>query len=142
MATKCTGDCLNIKSEAVCIQPGTTYASLHKWPVAEVEFVWSISHGGSQRRTSVVNSISCRQVYLRSYPFSRKEDNGDIQEDFDGDDAGDGRNEGKCLGGGERKRTAKKSMTAVKTMLYWAFVGRFVCKYFSCACPTKVNVEE
>ncbi|KAJ4890489.1 hypothetical protein Rs2_30237 [Raphanus sativus] len=83
MASKCIGDCLDIKSDAGCVHQGTTYANLHKWPVAEVDFVRSLSSGCSNRSTSVVDSISYRQMYLRSYTFSREEDNEDLRGDLD-----------------------------------------------------------
>ncbi|ESQ37357.1 hypothetical protein EUTSA_v10002850mg [Eutrema salsugineum] len=136
MASTCLGDCLNIKSDVDCVRPGTTYAKLYKWPVAEAEFLRSISHGGSQRRASVVDSISCRQMYLRSYTFSRNEENEDGREDQDqdGDDASNGRNERRRFEGGERKKAAKKkSIRTSKTMLHRAFMGKLVLKCLSCA---------
>ncbi|KAL8092287.1 hypothetical protein AgCh_034543 [Apium graveolens] len=74
-----------------------TYENLYKWPESDAEFVRSVScngrgttdtdsstrpfmrsfstngrlDGASQPR--VVDSMSCRQIYLRSYTFSRKE---------------------------------------------------------------------
>ncbi|CAH2065227.1 unnamed protein product [Thlaspi arvense] len=72
-----------------------TYANLRKWPMAEAEFVRSISHGGSQRRTTVADSISCRQMYLRSYTFTRKES--------ECEDTSDQRKRG-----GKKKKAAKK----------------------------------
>lgn len=73
-----------------------TYENLYKWPESDAEFVRSVSCNGpwtdtdpstrpfmrsfttngrldgpSQHR--VVDSMSCRQIYLRSYTFSRKE---------------------------------------------------------------------
>ncbi|KAK6943726.1 hypothetical protein RJ641_024828 [Dillenia turbinata] len=57
-----------------------TYVNLYKWPESDVEFVKSVGktaaatagwcRGGHNR---VVDSISCRQMYLRSYTFSKKE---------------------------------------------------------------------
>ncbi|KAK1373658.1 Double-stranded RNA-binding protein 2-like [Heracleum sosnowskyi] len=53
-----------------------TYENLYKWPGSDAEFVRSFTtngrlDGASQPR--VVDSMSCRQIYLRSYTFSRKE---------------------------------------------------------------------
>ncbi|KVH90365.1 uncharacterized protein LOC112521048 [Cynara cardunculus var. scolymus] len=53
-----------------------TYQNLYKWPKSEVEFMnttvaRSNLHRHGQPRG--VNSISCRQLYLRSYTFSKKE---------------------------------------------------------------------
>lgn len=49
--------------------------NLYKWPESDAEFVRSVSRNGSriEAGTRVVDSISCRQMYLRSYTFSRKE---------------------------------------------------------------------
>ncbi|EYU38492.1 hypothetical protein MIMGU_mgv1a020143mg, partial [Erythranthe guttata] len=45
-----------------------------KWPESDAEFVKSAAgHGGARPRSRVVDSVSCRQMYLRSYTFSRKE---------------------------------------------------------------------
>ncbi|XP_043699048.1 uncharacterized protein LOC122649860 [Telopea speciosissima] len=58
------------------------YRNLYKWPESDAEFVRSVSsnsNGSSRNRgvgngnPRVVDSISCRQMYLRSYTFSRKE---------------------------------------------------------------------
>lgn len=62
-----------------------TYVNLYKWPESDAEFVRSMSANGCRSRSSgahahavanskVVDSISCRQKYLRSYTFSRKEE--------------------------------------------------------------------
>ncbi|WOL04749.1 hypothetical protein Cni_G13471 [Canna indica] len=68
-----------------------TYVNLYKWPESDAEFVKSVTsrRGGradgsdanldGRRKWSaatgpaVVDSFSCRQIYLRSYTFSRKE---------------------------------------------------------------------
>ncbi|XP_042495737.1 uncharacterized protein LOC122074834 [Macadamia integrifolia] len=61
-----------------------TYRNLYKWPESDAEFVRSVSSnsngssrssnwGGGHGHPRVVDSISCRQMYLRSYTFSRKE---------------------------------------------------------------------
>ncbi|MED6225695.1 hypothetical protein PIB30_096138 [Stylosanthes scabra] len=53
---------------------------MYKWPESDVKFVRSMSREGRRRchvygqhHPKVVDSISCRQMYLRSYQFSRKE---------------------------------------------------------------------
>ncbi|CAL9247447.1 unnamed protein product [Arabidopsis halleri] len=127
MASKCIGDCVNIKNDAVCVRPGRTHAKIHKWPMAEVEFVRSISHGGSQGRTTAVESLSCRQMYLRSYTFSKKEENGD------GDGGG---------GGEERKKAAKKYTRPSKRALLRRVVVRFTWKCLSCTCPNKFDLKQ
>ncbi|MQL93696.1 hypothetical protein Taro_026344 [Colocasia esculenta] len=64
-----------------------TYMNLYRWPESDAEFVKSVSSGEQRRRTQrqyqyqyrshahpmVVDSYSCRQMYLRSYTFSKKE---------------------------------------------------------------------
>ncbi|XP_052173698.1 uncharacterized protein LOC127789008 [Diospyros lotus] len=60
-----------------------TYANLYKWPESDAEFVMMRAVGrgcaaegngaGWHPPPRVVDSISCRQLYLRSYTFSRKE---------------------------------------------------------------------
>ncbi|XP_057779073.1 uncharacterized protein LOC130997677 [Salvia miltiorrhiza] len=51
-----------------------TYLNLYKWPESDAEFMKSAAmHGGAGPHSRVVDSISCRQMYLRSYTFSRKE---------------------------------------------------------------------
>lgn len=134
MASKCIDDCVNIETDAVYIRAVATYAKIHKWPMAEAEFVRSISHGGSQRRTKAADSISCRQMYLRSYTFSRKEneENGG----GGGGDTGDQRN------GEGRKKAAKKGMRNSKTTSCRAFIFRLVWKCLSCSSSTKVNIDQ
>ncbi|KAK4255005.1 hypothetical protein QN277_008068 [Acacia crassicarpa] len=55
-----------------------TYVDLHKWPESEAEFVKMVTSGKGRDSTSSpakgFDSISCRQMYLRSYTFSRKEE--------------------------------------------------------------------
>lgn len=52
-----------------------TYVNLYKWPESDAEFIKSVHRvaQGFQGQPRVVDSISCRQMYLRSYTFSRKE---------------------------------------------------------------------
>uniref|UniRef100_A0A1J3CCU9 Uncharacterized protein n=1 Tax=Noccaea caerulescens TaxID=107243 RepID=A0A1J3CCU9_NOCCA len=139
MASKCKGDCLNIKSDAACVRPGTTYANLHKWPMAEAEFLRSISQAGSQRRTTVVDGISCRQTYLRSYTFSSKEENKDGGGQDSNDDSGQ-RNERTCFGGGGgRKKTANRGM--MRSSKTTSFAVRVLWKCLTCTSSTRVNVE-
>ncbi|CAA7036751.1 unnamed protein product [Microthlaspi erraticum] len=136
MASSCIDDCVNIKREAIFVRTVTTYAKLHKWPMAEAEFVRSINHGGSLRRPMAADSRSCRQMYLRSYTFSRQENLDDGGRGGGGDgDSGDRRNEG-----GKRK-AAKKGMRKSETTSCRAFVFRLVWKCFSCASSSKVNID-
>jgi len=67
MASVCISNCANNKS--IPIRP--TFTNLYKWPESEVEFVKTMNSNNYRDRVEV-DSISCRQVYLRSYKFSRK----------------------------------------------------------------------
>ncbi|KAH1227587.1 hypothetical protein GmHk_10G027795 [Glycine max] len=74
MSSVCLSKCVNdARDPRVPVR--ATYVNLYKWPESDAEFVrrrGGGSHmcGGHPR---VVDSISCRQMYLRSYKFSRKE---------------------------------------------------------------------
>lgn len=85
------------KSSMSCIDAHepvrATYVNLYKWPESDAEFVKSVTSGrrgkvldGSAKgidldgrrkwstaEPAVVDGFSCRQIYLRSYTFSRKE---------------------------------------------------------------------
>lgn len=72
-----------------------TFVNLYKWPESDAEFVKSIMTEGRRGKSTaaisddrshvtrssskwspsppVVDSFSCRQMYLRSYPFSKEE---------------------------------------------------------------------
>lgn len=78
MTSVCISNCVNdTRDPRVPVR--ATYVNLYKWPESDAEFVRSRSRGmhvhGHHPR--VVDSISCRQMYLRSYTFSREEDNVD-----------------------------------------------------------------
>ncbi|KAH0470540.1 hypothetical protein IEQ34_000263 [Dendrobium chrysotoxum] len=51
----------------------SSYANLHKWAESDAEFVRSLYYAGFSNNPAVVDSYSCRQLYLRSYTFSKKE---------------------------------------------------------------------
>lgn len=134
MASKRIDNCVSIESDVLSVQKVTSYTNLHKWPMAEVEFVKSISHGNSQHRTMVMNNISCRQMYLRSYTFTRKEN----------------KDEGGCKTGdqwnrGEKKRSAEATKKGMrknsKATPCTPFVLRLLWKCFSCTSSTKVNID-
>ncbi|XP_042425753.1 uncharacterized protein LOC122013556 [Zingiber officinale] len=84
------------KSSLSCIDAHApvraTYVNLYKWPESDAEFVKSVTSGrrgtildGSAKginlhgrrkwsaEPAVVDGFSCRQIYLRSYTFSKKE---------------------------------------------------------------------
>ncbi|KAK4432404.1 hypothetical protein Salat_1002500 [Sesamum alatum] len=70
MSRICISDCVNDARTPV----RANYVNLYKWPESDAEFVKSAAgHGGARLQSRVVDSISCRQMYLRSYTFSRKE---------------------------------------------------------------------
>ncbi|XP_062167585.1 uncharacterized protein LOC133873827 [Alnus glutinosa] len=75
MSSVCISNCVNdARDPRVPVR--ATYVNLYKWPESDAEFVRSFSSSdrrGLQGHPRVVDSISCRQMYLRSYKFSRKE---------------------------------------------------------------------
>ncbi|XP_058100110.1 uncharacterized protein LOC131244620 [Magnolia sinica] len=66
MASHCISGCVDAHAPV-----RATYTNLYKWPESDAEFVKSVSRNGGCPR--VVESYSCRQMYLRSYTFSKKE---------------------------------------------------------------------
>ncbi|KAK2643199.1 hypothetical protein Ddye_024962 [Dipteronia dyeriana] len=81
MASSCMSTCINDARVPAAIRP--TYMNLYKWPESDAEFVRSRSSNGCQSihthkhthaHARVVDSLSCRQMYLRSYTFSRKKE--------------------------------------------------------------------
>ncbi|XWS43669.1 hypothetical protein CRYUN_Cryun16bG0123100 [Craigia yunnanensis] len=72
MSSVCISSCLNdARDPRVPVR--ATYVNLYKWPESDAEFVRSRRSGAMHCQPRVVDSISCRQMYLRSYTFSRKE---------------------------------------------------------------------
>nr|DAD25977.1 TPA_asm: hypothetical protein HUJ06_027445 [Nelumbo nucifera] len=70
MSSVCISSCVNDARVPV----RATYVNLYKWPESDAEFVKSVSSNARKcGHPRVVDSISCRQMYLRSYTFSRKE---------------------------------------------------------------------
>ncbi|CAI8592380.1 unnamed protein product [Vicia faba] len=68
MDSDCVSVCVNNKS--IPIRP--TFANLYKWPESEVEFVKTMNTNSFCNNKAEFDSLSCRQMYLRSYRFSRK----------------------------------------------------------------------
>jgi len=66
MSSVCISNCVSDARVPV----RATYMNLYKWPESDAEFV---RRRGSHGHPRVVDSVSCRQMYLRSYKFSRKE---------------------------------------------------------------------
>lgn len=90
MASTCIANCVDDSR----IPARATYVNLYKWPESDAAFVRSVSSKGrlipatsppfirsvstngrldGPTHPRVVDSRSCRQLYLRSYTFSRKE---------------------------------------------------------------------
>ncbi|KAK4440809.1 hypothetical protein Salat_0415800 [Sesamum alatum] len=85
----------------------STFADLHKWPESDAEFIKLMTSGDlckGDAQPRVMNWFACRQLYLRSYVFSREEDSaavkcfGRVK-----DKAAAGKRKRKCGGGGGRK---------------------------------------
>ncbi|XP_022744008.1 uncharacterized protein LOC111294967 [Durio zibethinus] len=75
MSSVCISSCLADAGDPR-IPVRATYVNLYKWPQSDAEFVRSRSRGpmhGQVQPARVIDSISGRQMYLRSYRFSRKE---------------------------------------------------------------------
>ncbi|XP_061366672.1 uncharacterized protein LOC133309841 [Gastrolobium bilobum] len=78
MSSVCISNCINdARDPRVPVR--ATYVNLYKWPESDAEFVRSVSSNGRKGSQTyghprVVDSISCRQLYLRSYTFSREEE--------------------------------------------------------------------
>ncbi|KAL1558088.1 hypothetical protein AAHA92_08595 [Salvia divinorum] len=130
MASVCISSCVDDARVPV----RATYVNLYKWPESDFEFVRSMSsksrggaaHNSSHGRPRVVDSISCRQMYLRSYTFSREEDYKEEKASV------------KCLGGkkknsghrdGDRKKPAglKKAKSASCSALTYIFRRLLSC---------------
>lgn len=74
MTSVCISNCVNdARDPRVPVR--ATYVNLYKWPESDREFIKSVRRVGQglHGHPRVVDSISCRQMYLRSYTFSRKE---------------------------------------------------------------------
>ncbi|CAN4119983.1 unnamed protein product [Withania somnifera] len=175
MTSTCISNCVNDARAPV----RATYVNLYKWPESDAEFIRSVSsksnghgqhglgqvrdrdrgrgrgHGhGSGPGPKVVDSISCRQLYLRSYTFSREDqenvnDNKKTHMKCYGkrkrklplrNNNGGGNNSGGGGGGGGRRRSTRRKCKGFRK-----------AKEFSCAalasmfrrllsCTTKVDV--
>ncbi|KAF6171033.1 hypothetical protein GIB67_014613 [Kingdonia uniflora] len=73
--------CISRCVDDVRVPVRATYVNLYKWPESDAEFVKSLPRGGGgdndrkvRNSSRVVDSISCRQMYLRSYTFSTKKE--------------------------------------------------------------------
>ncbi|KAJ8754089.1 hypothetical protein K2173_001987 [Erythroxylum novogranatense] len=73
MSSVCISNCVNdARDPRVPVR--TTYVNLRRWSESDAEFIRTVHRVGQGiGHPRVVDSISCRQMYLRSYTFSRKE---------------------------------------------------------------------
>ena len=74
MASVCISN--SVTDTSLPIRP-LTFVNLYKWPESDVEFVKRVNSnncGGPYVQGGFDDSLSCRQVYLRSYKFSRKKE--------------------------------------------------------------------
>ncbi|KAG6772491.1 hypothetical protein NC651_016838 [Populus alba x Populus x berolinensis] len=75
MSSVCISNCVNdTRDPRVPVR--ANYVNLYKWPEPDAELIKSVRRvagRGLHDHPRVVDSISCRQMYLRSYTFSRKE---------------------------------------------------------------------
>ncbi|WMV56407.1 hypothetical protein MTR67_049792 [Solanum verrucosum] len=144
MASACISNCVNDARAPV----RATYVNLYKWPESDAEFIKSVSsknqnHGHGRGRDTgpkVVDSISCRQLYLRSYTFSR-EDQVNLNDEkkshvkcYGKRKSGDGDS-----GGGRRRSTRRKCKGFSKAKeLSCAALASIFRRLLSCT--TKVDV--
>nr|XP_033509917.1 uncharacterized protein LOC117274702 [Nicotiana tomentosiformis] len=71
MASACIStNCVNELAKAPV---RATYVNLYKWPESDAEFIKSVVSSSHPNNPKVLDSISYRQLYLRSYPFLREE---------------------------------------------------------------------
>ncbi|TYI35091.1 hypothetical protein ES332_A03G051500v1 [Gossypium tomentosum] len=126
MASTCISTCIyDIK---VPIRPTNAY----KWPESDAEFVRSLSSNGGSRgghaHPTVVDSISCRQMYLRSYKFHRSDDHQTEPEQT------------KCFGTVKmEKKTKCVALKRAKVVSCAALLAVFRRLLF---CTTKVDVAD
>ncbi|XP_073138211.1 uncharacterized protein [Henckelia pumila] len=113
MASTCISSC--VSDARVPIR--ATYVNLYKWPESDAEFVRSMSSNVRRGSASsvyghprVVDSLSCRQLYLRSYNFSREEDHDEKTIKCLGKGTSYKEKETKSRGsGGRRRRRAERA---------------------------------
>lgn len=148
MASTCISNCVDARAPV-----RATYVNLYKWPESDVEFIRSLSSDecrnggrGGAGHPKVVDSISCRQLYLRSYTFSRDDEFNEekrkrsrrFKERVGGDRrkrkvrGGGSRSSGD--GGGRRKRTGFRRVKEVSCVALAAIFRRLL------SCTTKVDV--
>ncbi|KAI9154313.1 hypothetical protein LWI28_024252 [Acer negundo] len=118
MNSVCISNCVNDTRDPRARPVRATYVNLYKWPESDAEFVRSVTSRGGAAASNVrrglnnahhprvVDSISCRQMYLRSYTFSREEDHQNSDDEKT--------TAAMCFGGGrgrEKKKKEKETAT-------------------------------
>ncbi|KAK1285420.1 hypothetical protein QJS10_CPB20g00818 [Acorus calamus] len=77
MASTCISNSCIIDDAAHRRPVRATYMNLYKWPGSDAEFVKSVNRKAAATTAfghpAVADSYSCRQMFLRSYTFSKKE---------------------------------------------------------------------
>ncbi|KAJ4725908.1 Protein unc-80 like [Melia azedarach] len=140
MASSCMSTCINDARVPV----RATYANLYKWPESDAEFVRAVSSDGRRgglQHSRVVDSISCRQIYLRSYTFSRKKET--VHEKITS----------KCFGrakerGSRRNRRSNKTVVTKRKCLVLRRVKEVSCSALLymfrklLSCTAKVDVAD
>lgn len=140
MTSACISSCVNDVVGARSLPVRATYINLYKWPESDVEFISSRMKSNSNNiysKPKVVDSISCRQLYLRSYTFSREEecvnDKATITRCY-----GRGRKKiSRNLSGGGRRRKCNKGLRRAKEISCAAFASIFRRLL---SCTVKVDV--
>ncbi|XVE76293.1 hypothetical protein DITRI_Ditri12bG0160400 [Diplodiscus trichospermus] len=142
MSSVCISSCLNDGRDPR-VPVRATYVNLYKWPESDAEFVRSRSsgamHNGQRPAARVVDSISCRQMYLRSYRFSRKET---VPEKTV-----------KCFGrvkekmeahGKRRRRSSQRRRIIRRKCLVWRKVKAVLFRFFNrlLSCSASVDVVD
>ncbi|CAJ2656649.1 hypothetical protein L195_g021147 [Trifolium pratense] len=147
MSSVCISNCVNdTRDPRVPVR--ASYVNLYKWPESDAEFVKSVSLNGIRGSSHVyghghprvVDSISCRQMYLRSYTFSREETVPEkTQKCF-------GRVKEKVDHGGSRRRKKKKKNKCLilKKMkeISCDTLFRIFHRFLSCGTSVDVVVNE
>ncbi|CAH9072514.1 unnamed protein product [Cuscuta epithymum] len=129
MASVCSPSCeKDVKVPVV----RATYVNLYKWPESDAEFIRSVSAG---RHPRVVDSVSCRQLYLRSYTFSR-EDSDD--EDNRKEEETTGKVKSQCAAAGRRRLCWRRKS---KSLRFRKAVVSFFRRLLSCTATVDVVVD-
>ncbi|XP_039031171.1 uncharacterized protein LOC120165799 [Hibiscus syriacus] len=125
MASTCMSNCIN--DTRVPVRP--TYVNLYKWPESDAEFVSPLSSHGC---SSAVDSIRCRQMYLRSHTFHRNE--------------AQPAKKTKCFGRVDNKETnqnkPKKKCTALRKAKQVSCAALLAVFRRLLSCTTKVDVAD